>query len=237
MNQLVIDIMRPTAEKITFEKTDKDKHSTGSLRSDLWGKLGKAGHDGMIQYSKEKFEQMLAEPNVTGINPDMKGNILATYATQATSIEPFIKLHGALSMQEEKKRVEGAMGSLQTAELIEKAIDYAFSDAIRKQDMPFVLICIACGSTLGRDKIWSTFVSKFDYFTKEFKSSFMIGRLVKTIVSLFTDNAKIDEIEDFFKKNPISNAVRAIDQGLEAARLNAALITRDGDEIKKFLSK
>jgi hypothetical protein len=79
----------------------------------------------MIQYSKENFARMLADPNVTGINADMKPNILATYATQATSIEPLTRLHGSLSMQEERRRVEGAMGFFQTAELIDKAIDYA----------------------------------------------------------------------------------------------------------------
>lgn len=79
--------------------------------------------------------------------------------------------------------------------------------------MAFVLINIAAGSSAGRDAVWSTFTSKFDYFKNEFKSSFMIGRLMKSVISMFTSNEKIDEIEEFCKKNPIDSAKRAVEQG------------------------
>ena len=105
---------------------DTDKHSTGNLRSLVWGKLGVVGHEGMIKYSKEKMELMMADPNVSGISPDMKGNIILTCATVADSIDPFIKLHSAVSMEEEKRRVERSIGYFRKQELIEKAIDFAF---------------------------------------------------------------------------------------------------------------
>ena len=79
--------------------------------------------------------------------------------------------------------------------------------------MDDVLIYIAHGSTLGRDAVWSTFVEKIDFFKREFKSSFMIGRLMKSVISLFTDSAKIDEIEKFCQNNPIDSAKRAVEQG------------------------
>ena len=56
----------------------------------------------------------------------MKGNIIITYATVADSIEPFLQLHSALKMEEEKRRVERSIGYLKKPELIEKAIDFAF---------------------------------------------------------------------------------------------------------------
>ena len=91
----------------------------------------------------------------------------------------------------------------------------------------------------------------------------MIGRLMKSVISMFTSNEKIDEIEEFCKKNPIDSAKRAVEQGtkkflnfrisvleflffvlilifrilgLETARLTANWLARDGEEIKAYLS-
>jgi len=236
MNQIVCEVLGPTATAIGFDKQPSDKHATGNLRSLIWGKLGAVGHEEMVAYSKEKFAMMVADPNVSGISADMKGNILTTAASVADSIDDFVKLHGAFAMEEEKRRVERAIGMVRKQELIEKAIDFAFSDAIRKQDMPFALIYIASGSIAGRNAVWSTFVTKFDYFKNEFKSSFMIGRLMKSVIAMFTSHEKIDEIEQFCKNNTIDSAKRAVEQGLESARLTADWLKRDGEEIKAYLS-
>jgi len=79
--------------------------------------------------------------------------------------------------------------------------------------MAFVLIYIASGSPAGRDAVWATFTKKFDFFKNEFKSSFMIGRLMKSVISMFSNSAKIDEIEKFCKEHPIDSAKRAVEQG------------------------
>ena len=79
--------------------------------------------------------------------------------------------------------------------------------------MPFSLIYIAMSSVAGRDAVWNTFVTKFDYFKDEFKSSFMIGRLMKSVISTFDSHDKIDEVEKFAKANPIDSAKRAVEQG------------------------
>ena len=81
--------------------------------------------------------------------------------------------------------------------------------------MPFSLIYVAMSSVAGRDAVWNTFVTKFDYFNKEFKSSFMIGRLMKSVISCFDTHDKIDEVEKFAMANPIDSAKRAVEQGLK----------------------
>ena len=81
---------------------------------------------------------MVADPNVSGISADMKGNILTTAASVADSIDDFVKLHGAFAMEEEKRRVERAIGMVRKQELIEKAIDFAFRYSLEEFNMnPF----------------------------------------------------------------------------------------------------
>ena len=114
------------AQKIGFEKKASDKHSDGQLRQLVWGKLGGVGYEEMLKYSKEKFDLMLADPEVKGIDPDMQGNILSTVAKNSENIEPLIKLHSAFKMEEEKRRCERAIGSVSKQAAIEQAINFAF---------------------------------------------------------------------------------------------------------------
>lgn len=84
------------------------------------------GFEEMVKYSNEKFDLMSADPEVKGIDPDMQGNILSTYARNSDSIEPLIKLHSAFKMEEEKRRCEKAIGSVSKQAAIEQAINFAF---------------------------------------------------------------------------------------------------------------
>ena len=124
--KLLREIYSQTASAIGFEKNEKDGHSTGNLRSLVWGQLAKCDHEELNLYAAEHFKKMVEDPTTTHLNPDMQGVVLTTAARQQTTLDDLIKLHSGFPMQEQKSRTEIAIGSVQGEELMAKAIDYAF---------------------------------------------------------------------------------------------------------------
>ncbi len=52
----------------------------------------------------------------------------------------------------------------------------------------------------------------------------------------FIGHDKADDIEAFFKANPVPNADRTVKQALEAIRMNTAWLGRDGKAIQEWLN-
>jgi len=234
--KLLREIYSQTASAIGFEKNEKDSHSTGNLRSLVWGQLAKCDHEELNLYAAEHFKKMVEDPTSTHLNPDMQGVVLTTAARQQKTLDDLIKLHSGFPMQEQKSRTEIAIGSVQGEELMAKAIDYAFSDAVRQQDMTSLLGTISASSLEGREAIWAMLQNKWSFW-QNFKGSFMVGRMLNNAIARFDTAEKADEIEKYFNDNPIETARRAVSQALETVRLKAKWLERDGDDIRQFLSQ
>merc|ERR1719402_2033247 len=113
-NALVIDMMLPTARNIGFEAQNSDTHTTPMLRTLLWGMLGSAECDDMINYSMKQFKVLMANPNENDVPADMKSIILATVTRNSGDLASLIKLHGMVTMTEEKNTVERNFGHLKS---------------------------------------------------------------------------------------------------------------------------
>lgn len=51
----------------------------------------------------------------------------------------------------------------------------------------------------------------------------------------FIGEEKAQDIEEFFKQNPVASAERTVKQSLEAIRMNTKWLERDGQAIKEWL--
>ena len=129
---------------------------------------------------------------------------------------------------------KGIFGCFKRRAPLEKALEFAFSDAVRKQDLPRLLCRIAAGSKTGRDMIWQRLTSNLEWFKSSFSSPFMLGSLLKVLASQFTQKCEIKKTKEFFNTHAFETKM-AIKQGLEAAVLTRIIIDRDGPGICSYL--
>jgi len=86
---------------------------------------------------------------------------------------------------------------------------------------------------------WSFFTQNFDTLASRFAGgqSFIIAGIVKGVTAGFKTNEEADEIEAFFRTNPIPSAQRAVAQSIEGIRGKAKFIQIAKASLEEFLTK
>lgn len=80
----------------------------------------------------------------------------------------------------------------------------------------------------ARDLFWKFFKENYNELHAQFsKSLTLFGSAVHSVVGGFTSFDKIAEIEAFFADKDIKEFARPLQQGLEAAKVNAKWLERD----------
>ena len=108
---------------------------------------------------------------------------------------------------------------------------------------------------MGREITWNFIKNNWEDVKKKFQGSFLISHVVEvcntfscnllvifSILPLiqyttggFIGHDKAQEIEDFFKSNPVPTAERIVRQSLEAIRMNTTWLEKDKEAIKQWL--
>ena len=139
-------------------------------------------------------------------------------------------------LQEEKVRLHGALCSFSDSSLLDRALEISLSDKIRAQDSIRIIVGVS-SSSLGRALAWDFVRNNWKEIDKRYgDGGFALNRLV-SLVSGFSEEKRISEVEDFFEKNPTPAAERSIQQALERIRLNTAWKKKFSSEISSFLTK
>jgi len=147
------------------------------------------------------------------------------------------ELYSIATDQSEKVRLLRALGSVTSAEMIEKALNWSLAGEVRNQDLFIVFGATAASGKVGRETTWNYLKNNMNKIEGVFgKGSFLLlARIISLTIGNFADEAKAKEIEEWFRANPVEPAERAIAQGLEAIRLQARWLKRDEESVSSWL--
>jgi puromycin-sensitive aminopeptidase len=135
---------------------------------------------------------------------------------------------------QDQMRALYALADFQSADLIERACNFAFSGEVKTQNAPFLLNrCIAnreFGTVAWRivRQRWTEANEKFPVNT--------IVRMVDTTKTLNTPELLAD-VQAFFAEHAIPQAAKTLEQVLERQRVNTALRSREGQTLLDTLSR
>lgn len=233
LDQLILKLFSPLAEKLGWEKKKNEIHTDTLLRSLAISRAGRSGDKKIITEARKKFTKMQSGGH---INPDIRGSIYAVIASNGgvKEYQAFIKRYNQETLHEEKNRIGSALGDFQNPKLLKLASEFSFSKYVRPQDSIGILFSVGSNSA-GRDvwldfiqKNWKTLVSRYG------DGGHTLSRLVKAI----SGSAEIKHFKlfkKFFTTHDAPGAKRSIEQVLERLEGNIAWLKRDGKEIKTFL--
>jgi aminopeptidase N len=123
----------------------------------------------------------------------------------------------------ERKHVLSSLGHAPDAKLKTATLEWAISGNIKLQDFFYPMGGVRSSSCEGRNIAW-TFLKQNFSAIKAMVGNANASLMDAVIVSCaggFCSNEKADEIEAFFKANPVPRSSRKIQQTLENMRSNA----------------
>jgi len=123
----------------------------------------------------------------------------------------------------ERKHVLGSIGHATDPQLKKSTLEWAISGEIKLQDFFYPMGSVRSSSGEGRP-IAFTFMKENFQAIKDMvgtASSSLMDAVIVSCAGGFTSNEKADEIEEFFKANPVPKSSRKIQQTVENMRANA----------------
>jgi aminopeptidase N len=126
----------------------------------------------------------------------------------------------------ERKHVLASLGHTPGRELKESTMEWTTSGAVKLQDFFYAMGSVGRSSKEGREISWAFFKTNFE------KIKGMIGKgspslmdaCIVSCAGAFCSHEKANDIETFFKENPLPKSVRKISQLTESMRTNAAFL-------------
>ena len=114
------------------------------FRSTIISTLIGAGDEKVVEEGAKKYKKGEA------VHADLKtSTYAAALKSEGRSVwDKLTKLAGESDDAEEKSRIYAALGSCQSADLVQETLDFAMSDKVRSQDTSSVFLSVSSGSCL-----------------------------------------------------------------------------------------
>jgi len=213
---------------VGWEKQKTDGHQTVLLRSTMVGLLSSFCFDDkdVASEAKNRFEKFLVDSaDVESLPSDIRTSVFRIVLKNGGEKE-YNEIKGYFKNtpdQAEKKHVLGSLGFIADEKLKGQTLEWCISGEIKLQDFFYPFGSVSGSSIEGLELAW-------DFFQKNFaKITGMIGNGSPSLMdacivncsSGFCSAEMADEIDNFFKVNPLPSSSRKIAQTTEGIRTNA----------------
>ncbi len=224
---LLSDIYKKTGWNV--QKNHKDI----LLRSVIINTLGFSNYAPVLEEAKKRFEVYVKTKE---LDPDLKSIVysLVAYSGNKEDYEQLKNLYLASDLQEEKTRLLNSLGKFRQNDIIKEFLNFTLSENVRNQDVTIAISSVA-NNPFGLDMTWKFFMENYKEFERRFDHGHSMSNIIKSICSKFSSNEKLNEIKKFFSENKPKSAKRAIEQSLEAVKINCNFVKNNEKTLKDWL--
>ena len=231
-DQYALSIFADVGKHIDWNKQPKE-HSAALLKVLILESLGKYGDGKTIARAQKLFNVITENSNI--IPADLRSVVYNTVARHGGKKEyaKLLKMYRVASLHEEKNRIGRALGIFQQKDLLQRALNFALSDEVRRQDSVRMIASVTVNPH-GTDIAWDFIKKNWKTFQKRYTGSRDVAHLIEPMgVSISTQRAR--DIAAFLKKNPAPGTERTVQQVIERIQSNAEWLKRDRDKLADFL--
>jgi puromycin-sensitive aminopeptidase len=173
------------------------------------------------------FDATITEPELVAAAT----NVVAATG-DAQDYEWFLNKYTNATTPQERIRMLYALAEFNSEELMERTTAFAFTDAVKTQDAPFLLNrCIA--NRHHGVVAWAAVRKNWVKANKEFPGNTIV-RMISSVTTLNSESLEA-EVQAFFSEHTIPQATKTLDQVLERQRVNVALRKREENSLAKTL--
>ena len=226
-------IFRPILQRVGWDAKGGEGHLDALLRSTTLSLLGDSEDEDVLDEATARFARYVDDPG--NVHPDIRGVVLRLTAKRGdkSTYDAMWDMRKQTSLQEEQVRVLLALANFDQPELLQETLDRSLGDEVRAHEAITAVTSVA-GAKGGLRLAWEFLKANWDEYDRRYgEGGFGVMRLV-SIAALFTTLEDRDDVERFFKDNPIPSAERTVRQSLERIGLNAAWRDRNREDLASW---
>jgi puromycin-sensitive aminopeptidase len=226
-------LLKPTAQQVGWDEKPDEPNEKILLRATILGSSLRFGDPAAIAYARARFEA--ARKDLSSLPPNQRSTIFYGVARHgdASAFDAIVGLYEKADLPEVKVQLLRSLGSFRHEALTRRAIEYALSDKVRRQDAmgPFGSIPVEMKPT-G----WKIFKEKWPVIDERYGKSGMLGHFVSAAASGIPTEEHAADVERFFREHPAPYASEKIKQSLEGIRARAKFRLRNKNGLSQFFA-
>lgn len=198
------------------------------------------GYESALEQAATLFNQWLASPD-TRPNPDVR-DVVYYFGLQQVNTESAWDQVWQLYLTEpdaqEKLKLMNALAAIKVPWLLQRYINLAWDENnVRRQDY-FTLLGYISTNPVGQSLVWDYVRENWDKLVERYGiNERTLGRLIPTITARFATQTKLEEMQQFFAKNPEAGAgTAARQQALETVKANIKWLELNQEQVSKWLA-
>jgi puromycin-sensitive aminopeptidase len=226
-------LLKPTAASVGWDEAPNESSERTLLRTTILGSAVRFGDPEVVDQVKRRFEAV--RKDLTAVAPNLRSTIFYGTARHgdASSFDALADLHEKADLPEVKVQLLRSLGAFRKAELTRRAIEYALSDKVRRQDAMAVFGSIPAEM---KPTAWRIFQEKWPILDERYGKSGLIGHFVSASASGIPTEEHAAEVEQFFRDHPAPYASEKIKQTLEGIRTRAKFRKRNQSGLAQFFA-
>ncbi|MDQ3018828.1 MAG: ERAP1-like C-terminal domain-containing protein, partial [bacterium] len=231
-DEYALSIFKPVMHSLGYEKQAKETTSRSLLRTIAMSSLAKYGDKKTINYCEKLFAKHLKG---AALPADLRMVVYGVVA-QNGGMKEFKQLKTLFekaTMSEERNRLGEALFMFHNEDCINSAVEFAFSDGIKSQDLP-IMIHRGFSNSHARNIMWNTITSRWDEILVRFQKGSLLGTIIAG-AGYFTTDKDYKKVELFYKKSRHAGSEQAVAKALENIKINGAWFERDVKLITSYL--
>ena len=229
-----LSLFQPLVLNTGWNPIKGENHSDIFLRNLALSHAASYGDKIVINKAIKLFEDRKKSP----IRADIRSFVYCTVASQGKIKEwnLFKELYKKEEFHEEKERLGRALSSFKNKELVLKTLDFAFSEDVRNQDAPFIIVQVWRKSA-NQELVWNFIKNNWKKVLERFGTG---GFFMSNLIEPLGNHKTLKDLKDakkFFSKNTAPGAKRTLEQIYERIESNSVWLKDDKKNIKKWLDK
>ncbi|KAM7507474.1 hypothetical protein LguiA_017927 [Lonicera macranthoides] len=218
----LINLSQYPVARLGWDPKQGESHLDSMLRGELLTALALFGHEVTINEASMRFNAFLDDRNTPLLPPDLrKAAYAAVMQNVSTSnrvgYESLLRVYRETDLSQEKTRILGSLASCPDPNIILEVLNFLLSSEVRNQDAVFGLAV----SREGCEIAWKWLKDNWDHIYKTWGSGRLITHFISSIVSPFSSEMKVKEVEEFFATRTKPSFARTLKQSIERVLINA----------------
>ncbi|KAG1089451.1 hypothetical protein G6F42_019969 [Rhizopus arrhizus] len=237
LQQLRRNVFGPIAKALGWKTYTTDPELYNLLRVLVISEAGLAGDQAVIEEAKKRYNQFISGDH-DALSPDLRSIVYRIVLKNAADDQEEDKIwqeifsiykNDAFPVDQQVTALASLGYNIKSDRVIRKTLDLILDDKqVRTQDAWMFFKGLGANFN-ARYKLIAYFESNYDKIYKRFsKSMGALGNAVNYMISGLNNAHKIQQVESFFASKDTREYSRSLNGSLEKAKVNAALIEREG---------
>ncbi|WPH04075.1 Hypothetical protein R9X50_00696000 [Acrodontium crateriforme] len=236
LQKFALKLVTPATEKAGWQFSAGEDYLTGQLRSQLILSAGLAGHEATVAEAQKQFKAYVAGDK-KAIHPSLRGPVFKISIKNGgeEAYKAIQNEYLTTTSVDGKEITLQSMGQVQSAELAQDYLKFAFAGNVATQDLHSV------GGSLGnnskvRSEVWSYVKANWSMLRERLGGNMVVlERFLRTALVKFADMETERDIEAFFSEKNNEGYDRGLAVVSDTIKGNARYRERDTENVREWL--